>query len=86
MLKLVAGITKPTSGVVSVQGRISALIELGAGFHPELTGRENVFLNGAICGMTRREVRAKFDEIVAFAELGAFIDQPFRTYSSGMRS
>jgi len=83
-LKLVAGITKPTSGRVSVQGRISALIELGAGFHPEISGRENVFINGIMLGLTKREIQARFDEIVEFAELKDFIDAPVKTYSSGM--
>jgi ABC-type polysaccharide/polyol phosphate transport system ATPase subunit len=83
-LKLVAGITKPTSGTVSVQGRISALIELGAGFHPEISGRENVFINGIMLGLTKREIAARFDEIVEFAELKDFIDAPVKTYSSGM--
>lgn len=83
-LKLVAGITKPTSGTVSVQGRISALIELGAGFHPEISGRENVFINGIMLGLSRREVQQRFDEIVEFAELQDFIDAPVKTYSSGM--
>ena len=84
MLKLVAGITKPTSGTVTVTGRISALIELGAGFHPEISGRENVFINGIMLGLTKREVAARFDEIVEFAELEEFIDAPVKTYSSGM--
>jgi ABC-type polysaccharide/polyol phosphate transport system ATPase subunit len=83
-LKLVAGITKPTSGTVTVRGRISALIELGAGFHPEISGRENVFINGIMLGLTRREITARFDEIVEFAELENFIDAPVKTYSSGM--
>jgi ABC-type polysaccharide/polyol phosphate transport system ATPase subunit len=83
-LKLVAGITKPTSGSVRVQGRISALIELGAGFHPEISGRENVFINGIMLGLTRREIQHRFDEIVEFAELTDFIDAPVKTYSSGM--
>jgi ABC-type polysaccharide/polyol phosphate transport system ATPase subunit len=83
-LKLVAGITKPTSGSVAVQGRISALIELGAGFHPEISGRENVFINGIMLGLTRREVQRRFDEIVEFAELQEFINAPVKTYSSGM--
>ena len=83
-LKLVAGITKPSSGTVKVQGRISALIELGAGFHPEISGRENVFINGIMLGLTRREVQQRFDEIVEFAELQDFIDAPVKTYSSGM--
>jgi ABC-type polysaccharide/polyol phosphate transport system ATPase subunit len=83
-LKLVAGITKPTSGVVRVEGRISALIELGAGFHPEISGRENVFINGIMLGLTKREIQQRFDEIVDFAELREFIDAPVKTYSSGM--
>jgi len=84
LLKLVAGITKPTSGTVSVNGRISALIELGAGFHPEISGRENVFINGIMLGLSKREVTRKFDEIVEFAQLEDFIDAPVKTYSSGM--
>ena len=83
-LKLVAGITKPTTGTVKVNGRISALIELGAGFHPEISGRENVFINGIMLGLTKREVARRFDEIVEFAELQDFIDAPVKTYSSGM--
>jgi len=83
-LKVVAGITKPTTGTVSVQGRISALIELGAGFHPEISGRENVFINGIMLGLTKREITKRFDEIVEFAELEDFIDAPVKTYSSGM--
>jgi lipopolysaccharide transport system ATP-binding protein len=83
-LKLVAGITKPTTGTVKVEGRISALIELGAGFHPEISGRENVFINGIMLGLTKREVAKRFDEIVEFAELQRFIDAPVKTYSSGM--
>jgi ABC-type polysaccharide/polyol phosphate transport system ATPase subunit len=83
-LKLVAGITKPTSGAVRVEGRISALIELGAGFHPEISGRENVFINGIMLGLTKREIQDRFDEIVDFAELREFIDAPVKTYSSGM--
>ncbi|MGE5433930.1 MAG: ABC transporter ATP-binding protein [Candidatus Doudnabacteria bacterium] len=84
MLKLVAGITKPTQGTVSVDGRISALIELGAGFHPEISGRENVFINGIMLGLTKREVARRFDAIVDFADLRDFIDAPVKTYSSGM--
>src|SRR6202166_138545 len=83
-LKLVAGITKPTSGTVTVHGRISALIELGAGFHPEISGRENVYINGIMLGLTKREIRERFDRIVEFSGIGEFIDQPVKTYSSGM--
>jgi ABC-type polysaccharide/polyol phosphate transport system ATPase subunit len=84
LLRVVAGIIKPTSGSVSADGRIGSLLELGAGFHPDFTGRENVFLNGAIQGLRRSEIRERFDEIVAFAELEHAIDRPVRTYSSGM--
>jgi ABC-type polysaccharide/polyol phosphate transport system ATPase subunit len=84
LLKLLAGITKPTSGSLGVNGRISALIELGAGFHPEISGRENVAINGIMLGLSRREVEERFDEIVEFAELRPFIDAPVKTYSSGM--
>jgi ABC-type polysaccharide/polyol phosphate transport system ATPase subunit len=84
LLKLVAGITKPTTGTVAVNGRISALIELGAGFHPEISGRENVFINGIMLGLTKREITRRFDEIVDFAEMKDFIDAPVKTYSSGM--
>ena len=83
-LKLVAGITKPTSGTVRVEGRISALIQLGAGFHPEISGRENVFINGIMLGLTKSQIQERFDEIVDFAELREFIDAPVKTYSSGM--
>jgi ABC-type polysaccharide/polyol phosphate transport system ATPase subunit len=84
MLKLVAGITRPTRGTVRVDGRISALIELGAGFHPEISGRENVFINGIMLGLSKREIARRFEEIVEFAELQDFIDAPVKTYSSGM--
>jgi ABC-type polysaccharide/polyol phosphate transport system ATPase subunit len=84
MLKLVAGITKPTEGAVTVNGRLSALIELGAGFHPEISGRENVFINGIMLGLSKREIARRFDEIVEFAGLQDFIDAPVKTYSSGM--
>ena len=84
MLKLVAGISRPTTGSLAVQGRISALIELGAGFHPEISGRENVFINGIMLGLSRKEIARRFDEIVEFAELEEFIDAPVKTYSSGM--
>jgi ABC-type polysaccharide/polyol phosphate transport system ATPase subunit len=84
LLKLIAGIGKPTAGQVRVNGRVSALIELGAGFHPEISGRENVFINGMMLGLSKREVADRFDEIVRFAELEQFIDAPVKTYSSGM--
>lgn len=84
ILKILSGIMHPTTGTLTVHGRLSALIEVGAGFHPDLTGRENVYLNGAILGMSRAEVRRKFDEIVAFAGLAEFIDTPVKRYSSGM--
>jgi ABC-type polysaccharide/polyol phosphate transport system ATPase subunit len=83
-LKLVSGILRPTSGKIEVVGRVAGLLELGAGFHPELTGRENVFLSGTILGMRQREMKRRFDEIVAFAELERFIDTPVKHYSSGM--
>ncbi len=81
---MLAGILRPDEGKATVNGRLSALLELGAGFHPELTGRENVYLNGAILGFTKRDIRQRFDDIVAFAELDRFIDEPVRNYSSGM--
>lgn len=84
ILKILCGIMRPTVGNLMVQGRLSALIEVGAGFHPDLTGRENVFLNGAILGMTRAEIKRKFDEIVAFSGIAEFIDTPVKRYSSGM--
>jgi lipopolysaccharide transport system ATP-binding protein len=84
ILKLLANITKPTSGSVDVYGKLSALIELGAGFHPDLTGRENIFLNGTILGLTHRQIADRFDEIVEFSELEQFIDTPVKRYSSGM--
>ena len=84
LLKLMAGITKPTRGTLTVEGRISALIELGAGFHPEISGRENVMINGIMLGLTRRQVAERFDDIVDFAELREFIDAPVKNYSSGM--
>jgi lipopolysaccharide transport system ATP-binding protein len=84
LLKLVGGITLPTAGDVRAAGRVGTLIEIGAGFHPEMTGRENVFLNGSILGMSRRELNRHFDEIVGFAELERFIDLPVKKYSSGM--
>ena len=84
LLKLLARITEPTTGKIHLRGRVASLLEVGTGFHPELTGRENIFLNGAILGMTREEIRRKFDEIVAFAEVEKFLDTPVKRYSSGM--
>lgn len=84
LLKILNRITEPTSGGADIYGRVGALLEVGTGFHPELTGRENIFLNGAILGMTRAEIREKFDEIVAFAEIEKFLDTPVKRYSSGM--
>ncbi len=84
LLKILSRITEPTSGHARLRGRVASLLEVGTGFHPELTGRENVYLNGAILGMNRAEVRRKFDEIVAFAEIEKFIDTPVKRYSSGM--
>jgi ABC-type polysaccharide/polyol phosphate transport system ATPase subunit len=84
LLKVMTGIYKPDSGTVQINGRVSSLIELGAGFHPEFTGRENVFINGTILGLSRKEIEKRFDQIVRFAELESFIDVPVRTYSSGM--
>ena len=84
LLCLIAGVLKPDKGEVIVKGRVSPLLELGAGFHPELTGRENIILNGVLLGMTKKEVLQKMNEIIEFSELGDFIDQPLRTYSSGM--
>jgi lipopolysaccharide transport system ATP-binding protein len=84
LLKILARVTPPTTGVIELRGRVGALLEVGTGFHAELTGRENVFLNGAILGMSRSEIERKFDEIVAFAEVEQFIDTPVKRYSSGM--
>ncbi len=84
LLKILSQITPPTEGQIFVRGRTASLLEVGTGFHPELTGRENIFLNGAILGMTRREIAAHFDEIVAFAEIERFLDTPVKRYSSGM--
>jgi ABC-type polysaccharide/polyol phosphate transport system ATPase subunit len=84
LLKILAGISRPTLGELTVDGRVSALIELGAGFHPEISGRENIFINGIILGLTRRQVQERYREIVEFAELQEFIDNPVKSYSSGM--
>lgn len=84
LLKILSQITAPTEGQIKIKGRVASLLEVGTGFHPELTGRENVFLNGAILGMSRAEVRSKFDEIVEFSEIKEFIDTPVKRYSSGM--
>jgi lipopolysaccharide transport system ATP-binding protein len=84
LLKIVSRITEPTRGRVIIRGRVASLLEVGTGFHPELTGRENIYLNGAILGMTKQEIRKKFDEIVAFAEVERFLDTPVKRYSSGM--
>ncbi|MGZ8781054.1 MAG: ABC transporter ATP-binding protein [Thermoanaerobaculia bacterium] len=84
ILKLISGILKPTSGKISVNGRIAALIELGAGFHPEITGRENIYINGIMLGLTRRDIDQRFEKIVEFSGIGEFLDQPVKTYSSGM--
>ncbi|HEY2595793.1 MAG TPA: ABC transporter ATP-binding protein, partial [Chloroflexota bacterium] len=84
LLKVLSRITEPTRGRAVVRGRVASLLEVGTGFHPDLTGRENIFLNGAILGMTRAEIAAKFDEIVAFAEVDRFLDTPVKRYSSGM--
>ena len=84
LLKVLSRITKPTEGRAEIRGRVGSLLEVGTGFHPELTGRENIYLNGAILGMKRTEIARKFDEIVAFAELEKFIDTPVKRYSSGM--
>src|SRR6185295_15650477 len=84
LLKLLSRITEPTTGRIELNGRIASLLEVGTGFHPELTGRENIYLNGAILGMAHEEINRKFDEIVAFAEVEKFIDTPVKHYSSGM--
>ncbi len=83
-LKLIARITQPWSGTVRTRGRIGSLIEIRSGIHPELTGRENIFLNGTILGLSRRDIRRRFDDIVGFAELGRYVDTPVKRYSSGM--
>src|SRR6266496_1462170 len=84
LLKILSRITEPTGGRVVLRGRVASLLEVGTGFHPELTGRENIFLNGAILGMRRSDIKRKFDEIVAFAEVEKFLDMPVKRYSSGM--
>src|SRR5208337_649170 len=84
LLQIICGVLQPSSGDVVTDGRISALLELGAGFNPEFTGRQNVYLNGAIKGFTKEEMDERFDDIAAFADIGDFIDQPVKTYSSGM--
>ena len=84
LLKILSRITEPTEGRVTLRGRVASLLEVGTGFHPELTGRENIYLNGAVLGMSRAEIRRKFDEIVAFAEIEKFLDTPVKHYSSGM--
>ncbi len=84
LLKLISGILEPTSGEVITQGRIASLLELGAGFHPELTGRENIFLNGSVYGLSHKQIKERLEQIIDFAELGDFIDAPIKHYSSGM--
>ena len=85
VLKLISRIIDPTFGIITVSGRLSALLELGAGFHPDLSGRENIFLNGSILGLDRKEMTKKLDAIIDFADIGEFIDVPIRNYSSGMQ-
>ena len=84
LLKLLSRVTAPTSGTIAYNGRISSMLEVGTGFHGELTGRENIFMNGAILGMTKKEIESKLDDIIAFAEMEQFIDTPVKRYSSGM--
>ncbi len=84
LLKILSKVTTPTRGQIKIKGRVASLLEVSTGFHPELTGRENIFLNGAILGMSKSEIKRKFDEIVAFAEVEKFIDTPVKRYSSGM--
>ncbi|MGH7172899.1 MAG: ABC transporter ATP-binding protein, partial [Gemmataceae bacterium] len=85
LLKILSRVTKPTTGEIELRGRVGSLLEVGTGFHPELSGRENIYLNGAILGMTRAEIARKFDEIVEFAGIGPFLDTPVKRYSSGMQ-
>ena len=85
LLKLLSRVTSPTTGSIKTKGRIASLLEVGTGFHPELTGRENIYLNGAILGMTKPEIRSKIDEIIAFSGCEMYIDTPVKRYSSGMR-
>jgi lipopolysaccharide transport system ATP-binding protein len=84
LLKILAGVTKPTSGKVEIYGRVASILDIGAGFHPELSGRENVFLNGQLLGFSRKEIQSKFDEIVDFSGIEKFIDEPVKNYSNGM--
>ncbi len=84
LLKILSRVTRPTEGYAEIRGRIGSLLEVGTGFHPKLTGRENIYLNGAILGMKKAEINRKFDEIVTFAEVEKFIDTPVKHYSSGM--
>ena len=84
LLKIISRIVEPTEGMIRLRGRVASLLEVGTGFHPELTGRENIYLNGSILGMKRAEIARKFDEIVAFAEISKFLDTPVKRYSSGM--
>jgi lipopolysaccharide transport system ATP-binding protein len=84
LLKILAGVTKPTSGKVTISGKVASILDIGAGFHPELSGRENVFLNGQIHGFSKKEIEGKFDEIVAFSGIEKFIDEPVKNYSNGM--
>ncbi|HSR33630.1 MAG TPA: ATP-binding cassette domain-containing protein, partial [Anaerolineae bacterium] len=84
ILKLISGIIEPTSGQIEVAGRVGALLELGAGFHPDLTGRENIYLNGSILGLSQKEINTQIDDIIGFAEIERFIDVPVRHYSTGM--
>src|SRR5690606_19206903 len=84
LLKILAGVTKPTSGTVDINGRIASILDIGAGFHPELSGKENVFLNGQILGFAKSEIAPKYKEIVEFSGIGKYIDEPVKNYSNGM--